>query len=42
VLNVRKYRVAMRARAMTELRQAEAELRLSFMQDLLPGELGRK
>jgi uncharacterized protein (TIGR03435 family) len=40
--NIQKYRDALRARVMSEPRPAEAELRLSFMQDLLSGELGLK
>jgi uncharacterized protein (TIGR03435 family) len=40
--NIQKYRDAMRARAMSEPRPSEAELLLSFMQDLISGELGLK
>jgi uncharacterized protein (TIGR03435 family) len=40
-LNMKKYQDAMHARAMSEPRPtSEAELRLSFLQDLISGELG--
>ena len=41
-LNMQKYRDAMRARMLTEPRPTEVELRLTFMQDLMAGELGLK
>ena len=40
--NIQKYREGMRAQAMAQPRPSEAELRLSFIQELMSGELGLK